>query len=188
MGSKLNRLNRRVRKLRGRRQNHIQITDSSKKADATEVHTRGSADNKRSTSTDDGESSETTNQTPEEEGASQQRELESFTTRKGATAQTYLCLCDDELPLPSLPLPRQSRSRIFNCLASLETGFGGISIKDDSDSCMFRSSRLRSRLLPSSCNSDSRLVRISMLQTPVNASCYLPLFHQFHIGEAEFTR
>ncbi len=99
MSSKLNQLKRRVRKLRGRRQNHTQITDSSKKADATEVHKRGSADNKRSTSTDDGESTETTNQTPEEEGASKQRELESFTKRKGAIAQTYLWLCDDELPL-----------------------------------------------------------------------------------------
>lgn len=105
MSSKLNQLNHRVRKLRGRRQNHTQITDSSKKADATEVHKRGSADNKRSTSTDDGESSETTNQTPEEEGASQQRELESFTKRKGVTAQTYLWLCDDELPLALALLP-----------------------------------------------------------------------------------
>lgn len=102
MSSNLNQLKCRVRKLRGRRQNHTQITDSSKKADATEVHKRGSTDNERSTSTDDGESSETTNQTPEEEGASKQRELESFTKRKGATAQTYLWLCDDELLIPCL--------------------------------------------------------------------------------------
>ena len=89
MSSKLNQLNRRGSELRGRRLNHIQITDSSKKADATEVHTRGSADNKHSTRTDDGESSEDI-RPPRRRGGQQAKGAGIITNEDGSVSPILL--------------------------------------------------------------------------------------------------